>query len=318
MTVRWGIWGPGRIAATVAGEFALAEGAELVAVGSRSQERADAFAAEHGVATSHGSLAALLADDGVDAVYVATPHGVHVEECTQIAAAGKHLLVEKSMAVDPAGTEAIIAAAREHGVFCMEAMWTRFLPVVVEARRRVAAGEIGEVRTVQGDLHAFRAYDPADRLFAPDLGGGALLDLGVYVVAFAHDVLGAPDVVQALGHPMPNGVDGTVSMNLGYADGRTASLSCAFETYGPGRMVLMGTRGWLEIEPRFHHPSALVVHPAGGDAERVEIAPTGKGYAHEIEHASARIAAGETESDVMPLQASLDVSRVLAQAAAQL
>lgn len=317
MTVRWAILGPGRIARTVAPEFALAGGAELVGVASRSRERADAFAGEFDLEHAFGSLEELAASTDVDAVYVATPHSEHAREAEVLAAGGKHLLIEKSIACSVPEVERIVAAAREHDLFCMEAMWTRFVPLVVELRRRINDGEIGDLRSVQGDLHAFRAFDPDDRLFNPALGGGALLDLGVYVVAFAHDFLGAPASVEARGHLLPNGVDGTAALLLGYNDGRSATLSCSFESYGPGRMALLGTDGWIDVLPRFHHPSAFVVHHPGLDDVRVELAPTGAGYTHEIEEATRCIEAGERESAVMPLSASLDIARVLADAREQ-
>lgn len=317
MTIRWGIWGPGRQARNVAPEFALAQGAELVAVGSRTQQHADDFAAEFALTGAYGSLAELAASD-VDAVFVASPHGNHVAECVELARAGKHLIVEKSMATTPDGTREIIEAARANRIFCMEGMWTRFLPPIVEARRLVEQGEIGFVHAVQGDLHAYREFAPADRLFNPQLGGGALLDLGVYVVAFAVDFLGVPTSVRATGHRLPNGVEGAAALQLSDLDGRTASLSVSFETYGPGRMAIMGTQGWIDIPPRFHHPSSLVVHRADGTAEQITPEIRGKGFCYEIEEASRCIAQGLDESPTMTLGDSLAVSKILAKAAEQI
>ncbi|MCC6496596.1 MAG: Gfo/Idh/MocA family oxidoreductase, partial [Propionibacteriaceae bacterium] len=170
MTVRWGIAGPGRIAATVAAEFAHVPDAELVAVGSRSSERAKEFAGRHGIPRAYGSYAELFAAD-LDAVYLATPHAQHTELAIAAIEAGKALLVEKSFTTTVADTAAIIDAARARGVFVMEAMWTRFLPAVVHLRELVASGALGEVRAVYGDLLAFREFEPSDRLFNPVLGG---------------------------------------------------------------------------------------------------------------------------------------------------
>ena len=163
-----------------------------MAVASRSQERADAFAARHGIERAHGSYAAILADPDVDVLYVATPHPQHHALALAALRAGKALLVEKSFTATTAGAAEVVDLARATGVFAMEAMWTRFQPAVVAMRELIADGAIGEVRSVQADLGVAREYDPADRLFALELGGGALLDLGVYVVSFAQMLLGTP------------------------------------------------------------------------------------------------------------------------------
>ena len=318
MTVRWAMVGLGKMAATIVPEFELADGAELVAVASRSEDKAAAFAAEHGIKNSYGSLAEMLENPEIDAIYVASTNTAHAKEACASMMAGKHVLVEKSLAMTPEQVGTIREVAAATGMFCMEAMWTRFLPVIVELRRRIVSGEIGEVRSMQGDLHAFRPYDPNDRLFAPELGGGALLDLGVYTVSFVHDIMGCPDEVRALGNVLPNGVEGTVATILGWRDGRTASLSCGFDSYGPGRFAVMGTAGWIDVEPRFHHPSAITIHLPGRDAERIVLPATGLGYVHEISAASADISAGRCESDIMPLQASLEVSEILVECRRQL
>ena len=177
MTIRWGIAGPGRVAATVAAEFAHVPDAELVAVGSRSSERAKEFAGRFGIPQAYGSYAELFASD-VDVVYLATPHGQHTALALAAIEAGKALLVEKSFTTSVADTTAVIDAARRRGVFVMEAMWTRFLPAIAHLRELVSSGRLGEVRAVYGDLLAFREFEPSDRLFNPALGGGAVLDLG--------------------------------------------------------------------------------------------------------------------------------------------
>lgn len=311
MTTRWGIAGTGRMAASFAPDFAQAADAELVAVGSRRQESADAFAAEHGIRRAHGSYRALLEDPEVDAVYVATPHPQHHRLALAAIGAGKALLVEKAFTATLAGAEEVVAAARSAGVFCMEAMWTRFQPAVVRARELVAEGAIGDLRAVQADLGAQRPYDPSDRLFSPELGGGATLDLGVYVVSVAQHLLGTPDRVQVVGTTYPNGVDATVSYLLAYDDGRAASLVASLESQTAGRAVLMGTGGSIELEPRFHHPSSLVLRRNGADPETLALPPTGRGYCHEIDEVGRCLAQGRTESAVMGLDDTLAVQSVL-------
>lgn len=298
------------MAATMAQAFAHVPNGELVAVGSRSLERAAAFAAEHDIPRAHGSYEELATDPGVDAVYLATPHTQHTDIALEVIAAGKALLVEKSFSSTVEDTQRVIDAARARGTFAMEAMWTRFNPAICAVRDLLAAGEIGELRAVHGDLTAFRPYDPQDRLFNPDNGGGAVLDLGVYVISFAQHFLGVPDVVHAAGSTLPNGVEGSFSLLFGYDDGRSATVSGSFETYGPGRFMLLGTKGWIDVHPRFHRSPALTIW-RGKEAQELTFE---SGYHFEVIHAGECIAAGRTESDILPLDDTLAVQRIMAQA----
>ena len=316
--IRWGVVGPGRIAENVLPDFAHVPNARPVAVASRSQERADAFAARHGLARAHGSYAAILDDPDVDVLYVATPHAQHAAFALAALRAGKALLVEKSFTATTAGAAEVVALARETGVFTMEAMWTRFQPAVVALRELVADGAIGEVRSVQADLGVARTYDPADRLFALELGGGALLDLGVYVVSFAQLLLGTPSTVTATGSRYPTGVDAEAAILLGYDDGRSATLLTSLRQSLPGQARVFGTEGWIDVLPRFHHPDTIVLHRAGADPERITRPQTGTGYAHELIEVTECLRAGRTESAVMPLADTLAVQEVLGQAADQL
>jgi predicted dehydrogenase len=312
--VRWAVLGPGRIAEKVAADVVHVLDGELVAVGSRSQERADDFAARHGIPRAYGSYEALLADDEVDAVYVATPHAWHVVHGTAVLEAGKALLMEKSFTATLAGAEQLVAVARERGVFAMEAMWTRFQPAVVRLRELVADGAIGEVRAVQADLGVARESAPDDRLFSLDLGGGALLDVGVYVVSFAQMLLGSPTTVTTTGSLLETGVDGEASLLLGYDDGRAAMLHAAFHG-SPGAARVIGTDGWIDVPPRFHHPDRLVLRRPGREAQEMVLPPSSAGYALEIDEVDRCLAAGLTESPVMPLADTLAVQAVLQQAA---
>ena len=307
--IRWGIAGPGRMAAAIVPEFHQASNAELIAVGSRSTERAEAFATEHGIPRWHSSYEALVGDPAVDAVYVATPHPQHTDIALAAIAAGKAVLIEKAFSATVADTERIVAAARGAGVFAMEAMWTRFNPAIAHLREVIAHGEIGEVRGCQGDLTAFREFDAEDRLFDPAKGGGAVLDLGVYVISFAQHFLGTPDVVRAVGGRYSTGVEGEFSVLMGYADGRSTTLAGAFTTYGPGRMMLTGTRGWVDVHPRFHRAASVTIW-----RERTpETLEFDSGYRYEIEHVGECLAAGLTESPVMPLDDTIAVQRIMAE-----
>ncbi|MFZ1411586.1 MAG: Gfo/Idh/MocA family oxidoreductase [Micropruina sp.] len=305
--IRWGIAGPGRMAAAIVSAFDQVPNGRLVAVGSRSEERAEAFALAHGLPRAHGSYEELITDPDVDALYLATPHTQHAAIALAAIEAGKPLLIEKSFTASVADTEAIISAARARGVFVMEAMWTRFLPAVAHLRSVIAAGEIGEVRGCHGDLTAFRGYDPHDRLFDPALGGGAVLDLGVYVLSFAQHILGVPDVVHAVGGTYESGVEGEFSAVLGYADGRSASLTAAFTAYGPGRMMIVGTEGWIDVHPRFHRAPSLTIW-RGKEPEELTF---DSGYHYEIAHVGDCLAQGLIESPIMPLADTLAVQRLM-------
>ena len=316
--IRWGVVGPGRIAESLVGDFAVVEGARLVAVASRAQERAEAFARRHGIARAHGSYRAILEDPDVDVLYLATPHPQHHAVALGALSAGKALLVEKSFTATVAGAREVVDRARETGTFVMEAMWTRFQPAVVRMRELIADGAIGEVRAVQADLGVQRVYDPADRLFALPLGGGTLLDLGVYVVSFAQMLLGAPDSVTAVGSRFDSGVDAEAGLLLGWADGRNAALTTSLRHALPGQARVFGTAGWIDVLPRFHHPDTIVLHRAGAEPETITRPHTGGGYVHELDEVNACLRAGAAESPVMPLADTLAVQEVLERAARQL
>jgi len=316
--IRWGVVGPGRIAEKVVEDFAVVDGARVCAVASRSIDRARAFAERHGIERAHGSYADVLADPDVDVLYVATPHPQHHAVALAALRAGKALLIEKAFTATTAGATEIVDLARETGVFVMEAMWTRFQPAVVALRELVADGAIGEVRSVQADLGVTREYDPTDRLFDLAQGGGALLDLGVYVVSFAQMLLGTPSRVVAAGSLFPSGADAEAALLLDHGDGRTATLTTSLRNALPGQARVFGTAGWIDVLPRFHHPTTIVLHRAGAEPETITRQPVGQGYAHELIEVTECLRAGRSESAVMPLADTLAVQTILGEAAEQL
>ena len=317
MTVRWGIVGPGRIASKVVGDFPHVPGAAVVAVASRSPDRARAFAAEHGIARAHGSYRDLLDDPDVDVLYVATPHPQHRAVALAALRAGKAVLVEKAFTVTPSATREIAAVAAETGVFAMEAMWTRFLPAVVRMRELLADGAVGEARTVQVDLGVRNPLTPGDRFVRPDLGGGALFDLTVYPISFAQMVLGTPTSVAARG-VVTDGVDLEESVLLAFGSGATATLTATLRCATPGQARVFGTDGWIDVLPRFHHPETIVLHRDGRDPERITAPHRGTGYAHELIEVTECVAAGRPESAAMPLADTVTVQDVLGEVAGQL
>jgi predicted dehydrogenase len=309
--IRWGILGPGRIAESVIGDFRYVAAARPVAVGSRSIERAQAFADKHRLERAYGSYDELINDDDVDALYIATPHPQHLQPALAAIKAGKAVLIEKTFTATVRGAEEIIQAARDQQVFVMEAMWTRFQPAIVTARELIAEGALGEVRQVYADLGVDRPYYPQDRLFNPDLGGGAMLDLGVYVVSFAQHFLGNPDRVKVSGSRAPTGVDAEAGLLLGYEDGRAATLLISLRNPTPGMARIHGTNGWIEVSPRFHHPHRIVLQRTGAEPELISRPPSGTGYSHELIEVTECLLDGRRESEVMPLQDTLAVQRIL-------
>jgi predicted dehydrogenase len=316
--VRWGVVGPGRIAAKVVEDFPHVPGAEVVAVASRSAQRAEAFAGAHGIGRVHDSYRAIVEDDAVDVLYIATPHPHHRAVALAALKAGKAVLVEKAFTVTPAATREIVDAATDARVFAMEAMWTRFQPAVVRMQELIADGAIGELRAVQGELGVHAPTDPLDRYYNLAIGGGALFDLTVYPISFAQMVLGTPDTVAAHGTLDATGVDIEEAVLLGWADGRSASLFTSLRCATPGQMRLFGTGGWIDLLPRFHHPDTFVLHRSGRDAEEVTVPHIGGGYAHELREVTDCVLAGRTQSEVMPLADTVAVQDVMGAVADQL
>ena len=318
MTVNWGIAGTGRMADVFVSDFEHAADAKVVAVGSRRPGSAKEFAEKHAIPAAHGSYRHLVDDPDVDVIYIATPHPQHLGLARAAIEAGKGVLVEKAFTATYDGAVEVVELARQKQVFCMEAMWTRFQPVVVRARELIAAGEIGEVIMVQADLGAFRQYEPADRLFALELGGGVVLDLGVYVISIAQHFLGNPDRVTATGRRYPNGADASASILMSYDDGRSASVIASLESECGRRAVIIGTKGSIELAPQFHHSTKLIIRRNNGEPEEIDAPAKGRGYAHEIDEVNRCIAEGRTESDVMSLDDTLAVQDVMQQTLEQL
>ena len=312
-TLRWGIVGTGKIAGAFARDAGSLPDAQIVAVGSRSQESADRFGDAYGVARRHATYQALVEDPEVDAVYVATPNPLHAENALAAIAAGKHVLVEKPFALDAGEAASVVAAARKAGVFCMEAMWTRFLPHVVRIRRLVADGSVGEVRTVSADLGMNFAPDPAHRLFAPELGGGALLDLGIYSISWVFMVLGAPSSVTAVADPAFTGVDGQTTVILRYPDGVHGIATCTLWARTPRRAWIAGTKGIIDVDPDFYAPTSFTLLRDGAEPERFErsdeLAGDGKGLRYEAAEVARCVREGLLESPGMPLDETVEIMR---------
>lgn len=307
---RWGILATGGIAARFADDLRLVPGAELVAVGSRSAQAARAFADRYGAPHAHGSWDALAADDEVDVVYVATPHAAHHAATMTCLRGGKAVLCEKPFTLDLATATELVETARAADLFLMEAMWTRINPTVRAALELIAAGEIGAVTTVHADFGVTGPFAPEHRMRARELGGGALLDLGVYPVAMAHLVLGVPDHVRAWARIGPEGTDENTGIVLGYDSGAVASLTCGILGGTPTRATITGTLGRIEL-PEFFHASSYTLHRAGADPVVVAAPTEGWGYQHEAIEVQRCLDAGLLESPLVPHAATLEVMSLL-------
>ena len=309
--IRWGILGPGRIAHAFAKGLLEARGAGIAAVGSRDPDRAAAFAREYGVDRSYGRYEDLAADPQVDAVYIATPHVGHESHAVLCLEAGKHVLCEKPLAVNAARAKRMIAAARANDRVLMEALWTRFLPAMVHVRSLIGNGIIGEVRMVQADF-GFRAeIDPASRLFAPELAGGALLDLGIYPLNLAFMVCGEPFEIHTTANLGATGVDEESAILLRHRGGRLSVLSCALRVETPREAHILGTRGRITLRCPWWGASRVSLHLRDRDREDFEFPLRGAGYTYEAEAFMDLIRSGERESDIMPLDESLAVIRTM-------
>jgi len=309
--LRWGILGTGGIARTFTADLLTLPDHEVVAVGSRAADTAASFATAHGIPRAHASYQALADDAEVDVVYVATPHSGHAAAALTCIAAGRHVLVEKPFTLDAASTTEVIAAARSAGVFCMEAMWTRFNPAITMLRELVTDGAIGEIVSVQADFGFAAPYDPTGRLFAPELGGGALLDLGVYPISLSSMLLGEPTTVLATAGTAPSGVDSNTGILLGYDSGAVAVLQCSLRGDTPTRAAITGTRGRIELPPLFFKPDALTLHHDGTEPRHETFTLPGNGYTFQADEVASCIRAGRTESDLMPLDETLSIMRTL-------
>ncbi len=308
---RWGILGTGAIARQFVRGLRPLPGAEVFAVGSRSEASAVEFADKRNIPRRHASYDDLASDPDVDVVYVATPHPFHAENATLCLEAGKAVLCEKPFSVNAAEAERVVELARERGLFIMEGMWTRFFPLMEEVRRLVSEGDIGEVRMLNVDF-GFRADpDPASRLFDQKLGGGALLDVGVYCVSFASMVLGQPSGSVGLAHLGETGVDEQASVVLEHEGGRLANLSIGIRTATPQEATIIGTEAYIRIHAPWWRPTSMTISRPGAEDETVEVPVSGNGFNYEAAEVMRCLEAGKTESDVMPLDETLSVMRTM-------
>jgi predicted dehydrogenase len=309
--VRWGILGTGNIAGTFTEDLLILDDHVVAAVGSRDSGRAGAFARKYGIERACGSYPELAADDSLDVIYVATPHSEHAAGARLCLEAGRAVLVEKPFTVTAAEAAQVIALARQRGLFAMEAMWTRFNPLVREIRDLVAGGAVGQITAIQADLAGAPPYQPEDRLWDPGLAGGALLDLGVYPISFGSMLLGEPESVRAVAASAPTGVDANTAIAARYRGGAVGAYHCGLWAVSPRIGIITGTRGRIAVGPPFYRPDRFTLDPNAGQPQTRSVILRGHGYTYQAEEVARCLREGLTESPVMPLEDTLSVMRTL-------
>lgn len=307
--IRWGILGTGNIAKQFATALQSLNDAEIAAVGSRTQASAEQFGARFGVPRRYASYAALVADPDVDVVYVATPHALHMDNTILCLNAGKAVLCEKPFAINRAQAAEMIGVARARKRFLMEAMWTRFVPAVRQAADWIAGGAIGEVHMVQA---SFGFRDDAPTLFDPALGGGSLLDVGVYPVTLAHLAFGRqPARIETMATLGKNGVDEQAAVLLGYEQGGIAVLSSAIQTQTPTDAYVLGTQGMIRLHETFWNATQVSLLRPDDPSQTISLPHDCNGYEYEALEVHACLRAGRLESEVMPHRTTLDIMETL-------
>jgi len=309
---KWGVMGCGGIADKYARDLAFTRYGKLAAVGSRSKAKAQTFAAQHGGVRAYGSYEDLAADPDVDIIYVATPHPCHMENTLLAIKHGKHVLCEKSFAMNAKQTRRMIAAAQKKGVFLMEAMWTRFFPAMGRLRKWLAEGRIGKVLAVEADFGIHFKMGPQHRIFNPALGGGALLDLGIYPISLASMIYGAqPETIVSTVHKHSTGVDDRALIAFEYANGATAAISTSSVVCMKNEARIFGAEGMITVHEMFLRPNQLTLKMEGKPPKTFDFPFTGHGMHFEADHVHQCLRKGQTESDIMPLNETLGIIQTM-------
>jgi len=313
----WGILGPGGIAKAFAEDLKRLDGHSIAAVGSRTLSNAQSFANTFG-GTAYGSYEELVADPQVDAIYVATPHPAHKENVILALNAGKPVLCEKPFAVNATEAQQMVDAANKNGVALMEAMWARFLPHYAQVREIIQSGVLGKIHTIQADHGQRLADQNIPRLVEPALAGGALLDLGIYPVSFAHMILGNPSKITSSAVLTDKGVDAQTSMIFDYASGAQAVLNTTMIEQTPCRAVVAGLHGWLEIDRTFYNPASMRVVLNDGATTEYPSSYVGHGLREQAEVFKQLVTSGQQQSQILNWQDTVDIMKTLDQVRSQI
>lgn len=310
--IRWGILGTGNIAKLFATGLQATPDAELLAVGSRSVDTAQQFASLFNIPRKYPTYEQLANDPDIDVVYIATPHPFHMDNTNLCLNAGKAVLCEKPFAINASQVKKMIELARSKNLFLMEAMWTRFLPLITELRQWLKQNLIGQPRMLQANF-GFKTNSTSEpNLFNPELAGGALLDVGVYCISLASMLFGQPpQKITSIADIGQTGVDEQSAFILGYDKGRLAVLTCAISTDTQDHAIISGTKGSIKIHSPFWQPTAATISIEGKDNQLVEMPLTGNGYNYEAQEVIQCIKAGKLESNIMPLDETLTIVKTM-------
>jgi predicted dehydrogenase len=303
----WGILGPGKIAHRFTGGLNLLENATLHAVGSRSEARAREFASKYGYKRYYGSYEELVKDPELDVVYVASPHSHHKEHTLLCLDAGKSVICEKAFAINSSEVREMIEAAKGKNLFLMEALWPPFQPSYKRAHEELATGNFGEVMTVRSFFAFKPPYEPEKRLYNTDLGGGALLDIGIYPVIDALTFLGVPDKIHSIATFDKTGADDNIDMLFGYNDGRSAALYSSLKTGAGIGTDLLCENGTIVLRRLRDGTQILRLQQEGQEPEDFTYSPESRGFNFEAEEVMSCLNQNKTESNVVPLSFSLDL-----------
>ncbi|MDJ1500073.1 Gfo/Idh/MocA family oxidoreductase [Xanthocytophaga agilis] len=307
-TIRWGILGCGKIARKFASDLQFVNNAQLIAVASRSQSTADAFAREFPAKYKHNSYEALVQNPEVDVIYIATPHVYHYEHTLLCLNHSKAVLCEKPFAINNHQVKEMIALAQDKKVFLMEALWTKFLPHFQKLNQIIAEGQIGEIRSVIADFGFLPPYNPEGRLFDPNLGGGSLLDIGIYPVFLALSLLGKPQSIQAIMTPAPTGVDEQCAITFVHDNHTISQLFSTLASFTGTEAVIHGSKGRIRLTSRFYATTATLQFYLDTPSSQKELFNQkidGFGYQYEAQHVVDCLQKGLTESPIMTFADSI-------------
>ncbi len=310
--VNWGIIGLGKIAHKFASDLGLSNSGKLQAVASRSLAKAQNFASEYPAETVYGSYEELLQDPKVDIVYIALPHSQHFTFSSLALQYNKAILCEKPMGLNPEEVLELQKEAIHKNLFIMEGLWTRFIPATQKLLSLLKQNVIGDIISLKADFGFKPRFDPHSRLFDPALGGGSLLDIGLYPLYLSLLVLGEPREVKAFARFSETGVDSHCQMLLKFPSGALAQLESSFETQTPTEATIYGTKGSIKIHSRFHHAEKISLRLNEGASKDFELKFRGHGYIHEIEAVNNSLLNGEIENDTLPHLESQQLARLIA------
>lgn len=310
--IRWGILGCGSIAHKFAQALGFVDDAQLTAVGSRSDEKAKEFGDKYKAPRHYGSYEKLAGDKNIDIIYVATPHNLHCENTILCLEAGKAVVCEKPLAVNAKQAKAMIDCARKHKLFLMEAMWTRFLPLMDKLRQLLTEEAIGEVRMLAADFgFRYGDRDEKQRILDPNLAGGALLDVGIYPLALSSMLFGRPQQIHSAAYLGETGVDEQNGIVFGFDKGRLSIIYSAQQTETPHEAAIMGTKGMIRIHRSWWSGNKLTLIRAGKDAQFMEVPSHENGFVYEIKAAHQALREGTLETALMPLNETLAIAETM-------